>query len=116
MRQDKLCKVRFPFLLISAAFFLVMPQLLCAQKTSERPAGLQILSKNRKMVNLEFISKEEIQDLLVIVHDSSGVTVFMDNQYRFKGNYKYTIDLKKRGEYFLEIIRDEEHYTQKIKL
>ena len=70
---------------------------------------------NNKM-NIEFSANKEIYNLLVLITDSIGQTVFLDNRYRFKGDYKHSIDFKEynRGQYLVQIIGDNQKINKKI--
>jgi len=66
-----------------------------------------------KKVNVEFKVDTE-QDLLVIVTDSSGITIFLENQFRFKGVYKKSIDLPGRGKFNLNVIKENEKINKSL--
>ncbi len=70
---------------------------------------------NNKM-NIEFSTEKEIYNLLVLITDSLGQTVFLDNRYRFKGDYKHSIDFKNynKGPYSIKIIGDNEKIIKKV--
>jgi hypothetical protein len=70
----------------------------------------------QQILDVRFSSENEIASLLVIVSDKRGETLFLDNQYRFKGEYKRVIDLKEygKGEFFLKVVRDEDIFDKKI--
>ena len=88
-------------------------------------AAPQLIASDLKIVNdsinhkvdIEFTSDKEISNLLILITDSLGNTMFLDNQYRFKGYYKQIVDLKeaKKGNYFLKIIKDDEQINKKLK-
>jgi hypothetical protein len=103
-----LCLVIFSFLFCR----------LSAQTALNPPLGaITILpdSISRK-VSIEFESGKEIYNLLVLVTDHSGMTLFLDNQYRFNGKYKKTVDLQAAGtgDYAIKIIRDEDAFQKHI--
>lgn len=84
---------------------------LCAQTVSSKSSGNDIKIVNdliNHKVDIQFKADEEILNLLVLVSDSLGHTIFLDNQYRFKGNYIHSVDLKEvlKGRCFLKISRD----------
>lgn len=72
------------------------------------------LFKNK--VNIEFSAKQEIYNLLVLITDEHGKTIFLDNRYHFTGNYNKSIDFKSydKGVYLVKIISDHENVTKKI--
>jgi hypothetical protein len=67
-------------------------------------------------VDIEFSSDKEIYNLLVLITDSLGQTYFLDNRYRFKGNYKHSVDFKDyhKGVYSVKIIGDDDKIDKKI--
>lgn len=66
-------------------------------------------------VNVEFkIDSEE--DVLVVVTDSSGITVFLENQFRFKGIYKKSIDLPYKGKFNLNVMREKERTNKSFEV
>lgn len=71
-----------------------------------------------RSVQIEFPVDKNIYNVLVLLVDDSGNTVFLDNQYNFKGVYKRTIDLSKSpiGNYYLKISNDDAVVTKKIRV
>lgn len=67
-------------------------------------------------VNIAFKAEKEIYNLLVLITDSLGQTIFLDNRYRFNGDYNQSIDFKnyKKGQYTIKIIGDDDKITKKI--
>ena len=67
-------------------------------------------------VDIEFIVDKEIFNLLVLITDSLGNALFLDNQYRFKGNYKRSVVLKEaqKGVCFLKIGRDGDQFIKNL--
>ena len=102
------------FIVIASCSITINAQTVPSKSTG---SDLKIMndSINHK-VDIEFTVDKEISNLLVLVSDSLGNTLFLDNQYRFKGNYKHTLDFKERGKkwYSLKIIKDEEQISKKI--
>jgi hypothetical protein len=92
---------------------------LCAQTvaTPKIKGEIKIINNHQaNKVNITFQSEKEIYNLLVLITDSLGQTIFLDNRYRFKGDYNHNVDFKeyKKGEYTVKIIGDEEKFTKKI--
>ena len=71
-----------------------------------------------KKLALTFVSLQPVQNLLIIVQNKRGLTLFLENQYRFAGDYKRTIDLQDQpdGEYTRSITADDEKICQSIHL
>lgn len=74
-------------------------------------------SINQK-VHVELKANNEILNLLVLISNSSGQTIFLDNRYHFKGDYKHSVDLtgSGKGRYFLKIIGDEKHFDKSMSI
>ena len=73
---------------------------------------------NKRTLNIDFKIAEVVDNLLVRINDSSGQTIFLDNQYRFSGNYKQSVNLLKQGKgfYTVEIVGDKELLNKKLEL
>lgn len=101
--------VLFPVTLISP----LNAQVSCVEGNPE--VKVEVDSIHRK-VNVEFSADKPIYNLLVLMTDSSGNTVFLDNQYQFKGKYRHNIDFApgKKEKYFLQIIRDNDRFIKEI--
>jgi hypothetical protein len=106
-------------------FFFLFPTILflsnsiTAQHTPPptKQTTVSIVSNPVKQtVNIEFIADKEISNLLVVLTDSKGNTLFLDNRYRFKGIYKKDLDLTQsgKGDYSLQIINDEEKINKTL--
>lgn len=67
-------------------------------------------------LQISFVEPKNIDNLLVIVSDSTGRTIFLDNKYRFEGTYKHRLDLSRsgKGKYTLSIIKDHEQSIRDI--
>src|SRR5438874_704637 len=88
-----------------------------AQENLQTVSGINIRKNfNPNKFDIDFSAKNEISNLLVIVSDSLGRTIFLDNQYRFRGNYNRSVDLsnEKKGDYTLKVIRDHEKIETKL--
>lgn len=94
------------------------------QTLSGQTAGARKINDDVKLqcnklsnnVSIEFSARNEILNLLVIVTDSIGNTIFLENQYRFKGNYKRLINFTShpKGKYQVKIIGDEQKINRKL--
>jgi hypothetical protein len=75
------------------------------------------VSSNNNLI-IVFENKTTIDQLLVIVYDDRGETIFMDSQYDFEGDYSRSIDLSKGTStvYSLKIIYNEEKIDKVIKI
>jgi len=106
------------FLLSKIVFLLIVfPFFSQAQTAKVAEMKIQTDSIHQK-IDIDFTTSNVIYNLLVHLNDSTGQTIYLDNQYLFSGHYKKSIDLKKQGKgtYFLEVIKDNEHLNKKIVL
>lgn len=60
-------------------------------------------------IQVDVPSQGTIENLLVVISDSAGRTIFLDNRTRFVGTYKRAIDLSQsgKGPYTLCIAKDD---------
>jgi hypothetical protein len=104
-------KVAFIFLCLSGGQEL-FSQTACAK------TGNFLLSSDpgKSTCTITFNSLKEIQNMLVLVTDNKGNTVFLENKYRFTGEYKRVVDLKDfaKGEFEVKIINDEEQIKRTV--
>lgn len=73
------------------------------------------IDKPGKKILLEFDFPKE-EDVLILVTDSAGITIFLDNKHRFKGKYSRTIDLPGKAPFNLNISRINENINRRIDL
>ncbi|MCW3075674.1 MAG: hypothetical protein JWO32_283 [Bacteroidetes bacterium] len=113
-----LCRCKWPklfvFLCLAASHHSLSAQVSGARKIN---ANVKVeCEKFSNRVDIEFSALKEISNLLVLITDSLGQTIFLDNQYRFKGNYKIHADLSNnlKGKYTVRIIGDEQKIDRKI--
>ncbi|MCD6020110.1 MAG: hypothetical protein K0S53_3231 [Bacteroidetes bacterium] len=69
-------------------------------------------------LDVEFKNEKQVDNLLVIVTDSLGRTIFLENLYRFKGPYKKSIELSEggKGSFSLQVIKDAERIHKKLSI
>jgi hypothetical protein len=97
-----------------AAFILLClfgANVFFSQSISGKTANFVLESDAAKSTcTIAFTSLQEIQNMLVLVTDNKGNTVFLENKYRFTGTYRRIVDLKDfaKGEFEVKIINDEE--------
>jgi hypothetical protein len=67
-------------------------------------------------IEVAFDASNEIYNLLVLITDSTGKTIFLDNKYRFKGKYLKSFDLgkSKKGNFNVQVHRDDVHSKKTI--
>jgi hypothetical protein len=77
-----------------------------------------IVDSVHRSIAIDFSRPNMVYNLLIHINDSTGTTIFLENQYRFKGHYNRSIDMQKpgKGTYFLEVIEDNKHTNKKIVL
>ncbi len=69
-----------------------------------------------RSINIEFDTEKPIGNVLILIVDSAGNTIFMDSQSNFKGSYKCNIDMKlyNKGTYDVKIKSDGEEIDKKL--
>lgn len=74
-----------------------------------------ILTAGQPLI-ISFTPAGTVNNLLVLVTDSAGRTLFLDNKYRFTGPYQERCNLAAsgKGTYHLSIILDEKKDTREI--
>jgi hypothetical protein len=110
----------FPFFpcifLFCAMFFHTSSALAQEKKQIRKTENLQTtqISNSGNLV-ITFNAPVEVANLLVLLVDDKGNTIFLDNQYRFKGPYRHVIDLKPfvSAHYQLQV-RNDEDYTERL--
>ena len=75
-----------------------------------------LIDERQRTADLSFKAEEEISDLLILVSNGKGETVFMDNKDHFKGEYKNTINLNAfgKGEYSIKVITDKDELNKEF--
>lgn len=107
-------KLTFVFII-----FLALTTKLNGQANKYIESDIKVQSqRTSKNIDIEFKAEQEIYNLLIVIADSLGQTMFLDNQYRFKGNYKKSIDFSKaaKGNYTVKITRDKEQFNKKVSI
>ena len=86
-----------------------------AQTSTRKTSYIVALTNNssNNKVEINFSAPEKINSLLVLIADSSGQIVFLDNKIDFKGTYKRIVDLRK-GNYYLKINDNEERIIKPL--
>jgi hypothetical protein len=85
---------------------LVSAVMLAQQKTQN---NLQVNLKPQNKVEISYQPASYPSDFMLLIHDSTGKTIFLENQFRVKQPYSRLIDLSKYGanKYFVQL-KDEE--------
>jgi len=75
-----------------------------------------IANPDKQSIMIEVSQGNEIANLLVLVVDDTGHTVFVDDKTRFKGTYRHQVDLARtqKGEFDLKIVADKEEINKKV--
>lgn len=70
---------------------------------------------NDGVLNLSFITTQKLP-VKVVLYNSDGGIVYLEERSAFDGNYKKTIDIsdEPNGTYFLQILQNEKSYSKKI--
>ncbi len=99
--------------------FLFVISLQCNAQTAataDTNNKLKISVSADRSMQIEFPVDKNVYNVLVLLVDDSGNTVFLDNQYNFKGIYKRNVDLSKSpiGNYYLKVSNDDAVVTKKL--
>jgi hypothetical protein len=86
-----------------------------AAKTDAKPDYKVNLVDNKEVV-IEFDTDRVLDNVLILIVDGSGNTLFLDNQKEFKGIYKCSVDLSMyaKGNYFVNIKSEGEQKQAKL--
>lgn len=98
---------------------LITGSLACQTVGVKLPTEIKAIpDKVNGRLDIEFKNDKQVDNLLVLVTDSAGQTVFLENLYRYKGLYKKNIELPYGGRGFvtLHINKDEERIIRKLSL
>jgi hypothetical protein len=95
--------------------------LICQPALGQNPSAKSLPVEYRisddplkNKMNIDFEIVQPVYNLLVIVHDSTGKTIFLENRYRFTGKYQREVELINKGTFFLQIVRDEERFNKTV--
>lgn len=87
--------------------------------TESMPTGFHVMADDlNHKIDIEFRSDSIIYDLIILVTDNIGHTIFLDNKRAFRGNYKHSVDLQmaEKGNYSVKILKDSERIEKKLTL
>lgn len=96
-------------------FFLALSTMSYSQSPKAlSPFEYTVKGIDDRKVELQFHSDSVIHDLLIVVTDKNGQTIFLDRQHKFKGTYKQEIDLNgsDKGSYSFLVMRGNEEYVK----
>jgi hypothetical protein len=87
-----------------------------AQKKTQM--NLQVNVKPLSKVEISYQPASYPTNFMVLIHDSTGKTVFLENQFRTKQPYSHLVDLAKYGanKFFVQLKGDEGEIKQTITL
>jgi len=108
----KTSKKRYHSLIILSLFALPLSAQLTPKTFPNIKYNVTILAN--KTVEIQFNAPQNIYNVLVVIRDDSGNTVFLENQYNFKGPYKRTVHLSATGVYYLKIVNDDDIMNKKL--
>jgi hypothetical protein len=101
-------------------FILFCRSEIKGQKSAEtnKDDKYKISVSSAKNLTIAFENRVTIDQLLVLVYDDKGETIFMDSQYNFKGDYSRSVDLSKGNSatYSLKIIYRDEKIDRSISI
>lgn len=92
-----------------------------AQEIKQQKSGIEIIKVRHEPAKAGIIiifSMKAADNLLVRVTNAEGETMFLDNQYGFKGKYSKTVPLGvlARGTYTVEISRESEEIIKNVEV
>jgi hypothetical protein len=93
--------------MFAAAFFMPLKEFSQELKPKE-PVNYKVTIAEDRSIAIEFDTQQPVGNILILVVDSAGHTIFMDSQNNFKGTYKCSIDMKRyaNGDYMVKIKSD----------
>jgi hypothetical protein len=106
-------------------FYPLLALLLILLQSNKIPAQITILQEkdlsiqdSTGYINISFTRNITTSNLLVLVNDTLGNTIFMETKRNFSGNYRRTINpgIQPAAEFQLNIISDDEKLNKKISL
>jgi hypothetical protein len=105
--------------LLASLIILLLPVITTAQanKIQLSPSDVKtIVNSSSQEVTIELNVQETTENLLILITDATGQTVFLENLHRFRGLYKKNVDLKgtKKGKYLLKVAKDDEKVIKNI--
>jgi hypothetical protein len=100
-----------------AVLVLISTAIKSQERKIEKTMNLYITNDPvNKNITITFRAEKEILNVLVLVYDQTGNTIFLDNKYHFRGDYKGLVDIKHlpEGDYTVSIINDDEKFNKKL--
>ncbi len=90
-------------------FSLLTFQIATAQNTANQQPGQQIIYLTNP-VQVSVDNDAAVENLLVVISDSTGQTIFLDNRFHLVGPYLRSVDLSRsgKGPYSLSIAKDDQ--------
>ena len=89
----------------------------CAQTINE---GISPFSCSNRdcIVSVYYQPEGAVANLLVLISDSGGRTIFLENKHKVSGNYRCTFNASewKDDIVYVQLIADNKHFNEKIKL
>jgi hypothetical protein len=118
MKKSYTLSIRFFYysIILLCSLFKVTAQTALQKKIN---TDIKITKEDiNQRIDIEIKSNKTIDNLLIVITNTSGETVFLDNKYRFDGDYKHSVDLNTlpKGKYLVKINKNNERFEKKILL
>jgi hypothetical protein len=101
-------------------FLLAIGQSFVANSQNKKETKVYDLKINmdssNQSINVEFLAKNKISNLLIHINNERGETIFLDNQYDFLEKYNKHFNIKDQiaKSFSIEVIADKETYFKTI--
>lgn len=118
LKKEKCMKKEVGMRMIWCLFLMCSMPLFEFSQEAKPKEKYRVNVLDDRSINIEFDTEKPIANVLILVVDSAGNTIFMDNQSNFKGSYKCNIDMKlyNKGTYDVKIKSDGEEIDKKLSL
>jgi hypothetical protein len=95
------------------AFICLAAVRMAAQQTPPLPKITPVIQSvmNGKNASVE-MTVSTPEDIVIVITDSTGNTIYLENLHRYTGRFKRLVDLPARGKYTVAINREGEKIKQ----
>jgi hypothetical protein len=118
MNSPVVKKRRFLGSHIAAVLLLVLFCKSFYAQTANKNTPFFSCSNRDCLVSVDYQPEGAVANLLVQISDSGGRTIFLENKHKVSGNYHCTFNASewKGGVVYVQLIADDKHFNEKIKL
>jgi hypothetical protein len=102
--------------LVLSTLFILCTQARSQDVKSTAKPDYKINLVDNKEVLIEFDTDTVLENVLILIVNDSGNTLFLDNQKKFRGIYKCSVDMSSyaKGDYFVNIKSENEQKQAKL--